>query len=60
MAVTEVVQMYGVWTESDLVNLLLLPFEILPSRFEVLGLVECGLGVFPQFVEWVLKRKVIL
>ena len=54
------VQMYGVWTESDLVNLLLLPFEILPSRFEVLGLVECGLGVFPQFVEWVLKRKVIL
>ena len=36
--------------ESDLVNLLLLPFEILPSRFEVLGLIECGLGVCSQVV----------
>jgi hypothetical protein len=38
------------WREPDLVNLLLLSFEILPSRFEVLGLVECGLGVCSQFV----------
>ena len=50
MAVTEVVQMYGVWTESDLVNFLLLPFEILPPRFQVLGLIECGLSVRSQSV----------
>lgn len=42
----------------DLVNLLLLPFEILPPRFEVLSLIESGLGVRSQFVQLVLERKV--
>jgi len=46
--------------ESDLVNFLLLPFEILPSRFEVLSFIECGLGVCSQLVQSILKRKVIL
>ena len=42
----------------DLVNLLLLAFEILPSRFEVLSLIECGLCVCSQFVQLILEGKV--
>lgn len=58
--VTEVVQTSCVWWESDLVNLLLLPFEILPSCFEALGFIERGLSVCSQFVQFVLECKVIL
>ena len=46
--------------ESDLVNLLLLPFEVPPSCFEVLGFIKCGLGVCSQSVQFILERKVVL
>jgi hypothetical protein len=46
--------------ETNLINLLLLTFEILPSRFKAPGLIECGLGFCPQIVQLVLERKIIL
>jgi len=42
----------------DLINVLLLPFEILPSRFEVLGFIECGLGVCSQPAQFILESEV--
>ena len=52
--------MREVQTESDLVNFFLFPFKILPSHFEVLGFIECGLGVRSQSVQSILEGKVVL